>query len=416
MKLDELAAHWNEFGRTDPLWAVLAVAGTENSGWDVNQFFESGRLEIAHVLHLLEQAGVTVKRRRALDFGCGVGRLTQALGEHFDQACGVDIAPSMIELAQKYNQLRIKCQYYLNRANDLALFHDGSFTFIYSVIVLQHMKPKYSKNYIREMLRVLAPDGVFVFQIPTGDFRYVPPTPVDGLCGTRTRCTKRLSKKAVQARITPQIESISRNPGVQVVIPVKVQNVSPLTWPALGAPNGKYQILLANHWYDHRDKLVTKDDGRATLPRDLIPGDTLDISLPVTTPSTPGRYLLDFELVQEHVMWFRKKGTCQSTKVQVDVHPVEGKQASPASITPRMEMHGIPKADVIRLIRRHGGELIQVTEDPGPGPLLESFTYFVRKQAHADRCAGFPMWSKGLSLLRLLSSPFVKRSGQSCKS
>jgi hypothetical protein len=36
MNLVELETHCNEFGKTDPLWAVLAQPGTENRRWDVN--------------------------------------------------------------------------------------------------------------------------------------------------------------------------------------------------------------------------------------------------------------------------------------------------------------------------------------------------------------------------------------------
>ena len=44
--------------------------------------------------------GSPAARRSALDFGCGIGRLSQALAEHFDQVYGVDISPKMIELAR----------------------------------------------------------------------------------------------------------------------------------------------------------------------------------------------------------------------------------------------------------------------------------------------------------------------------
>lgn len=41
------------------------------------------------------------ERGVALDFGCGVGRLTRALAAFFDRATGVDISSSMIEEAKK---------------------------------------------------------------------------------------------------------------------------------------------------------------------------------------------------------------------------------------------------------------------------------------------------------------------------
>jgi len=72
----------------------------------------------------------------------------------------------MIELARQYNRYGDKCTYCVNETDTLGFFRDDSFDFIYSSIVLQHIKPEYSKNYIREFLRVLAPGGIMVFQVP----------------------------------------------------------------------------------------------------------------------------------------------------------------------------------------------------------------------------------------------------------
>ena len=51
-------------------------------------------------------------------------------------------------------------------ARHLRLFPDQHFDFIYSHITLQHIEPKLSARYIREFVRVLAPGGVLIFQLP----------------------------------------------------------------------------------------------------------------------------------------------------------------------------------------------------------------------------------------------------------
>lgn len=167
MDIRELQRNWDEFGKVDPFWAILTDSDKKDGKWNINDFFETGVKLINDVLNQIVSMGIKVPKGKALDFGCGVGRLTQALAGHFDRVCGVDIAPSMIALAKEYNRYGDKCNYYLNSADNLKLFPDNSFDFIVSFITLQHMQSMYSKNYIKEFLRVLALHGLLIFQLPS---------------------------------------------------------------------------------------------------------------------------------------------------------------------------------------------------------------------------------------------------------
>lgn len=167
MNLEDIQKHWNKFGQDDPLWAILTIPEMKGQNWDEDAFFQRGVEEINAILKQVNALGVDLNYGKALDFGCGVGRLTQALAAHFSETHGVDIAPSMIEAARHLNKFGKKCSYYVNSKNDLSLFPDTHFDFVYSVIVLQHMHPRYSTEYILEFLRVLKPDGILVFQIPS---------------------------------------------------------------------------------------------------------------------------------------------------------------------------------------------------------------------------------------------------------
>jgi ubiquinone/menaquinone biosynthesis C-methylase UbiE len=106
-------------------------------------------------------------RGRALDFGCGVGRLTQPLAAYYDEVFGVDIAPSMIDKADELNRHGERCRYVLNGEDNLRAFPDRYFDLIYSNITLQHMKPRYAFRYVKEFLRVLSRDGLLVFHMPS---------------------------------------------------------------------------------------------------------------------------------------------------------------------------------------------------------------------------------------------------------
>jgi ubiquinone/menaquinone biosynthesis C-methylase UbiE len=162
----DVAQAWNAFGEKDAMWAVLTYAGKDANQWDPAEFFATGEADIRQVLDQVEQAGAKPKFGRALDFGCGVGRLTQALGAHFSEVHGVDIAPSMLEKARQFNRHGQRCTFHLNSSDDLKLFPDGHFDFICTLITLQHIEPRYSQAYLREMMRILAPGGTLVFQLP----------------------------------------------------------------------------------------------------------------------------------------------------------------------------------------------------------------------------------------------------------
>jgi len=105
--------------------------------WDVNEFFDSGRREVDSVL---QDCGFTPGAEgKALDFGCGVGRLSRALRSYFAEVYGVDISERMIKLAREYTPPVI---FVLNQSENLSLFQDNFFDFIYSNIVLQHQSTK----------------------------------------------------------------------------------------------------------------------------------------------------------------------------------------------------------------------------------------------------------------------------------
>jgi ubiquinone/menaquinone biosynthesis C-methylase UbiE len=166
MDIGSLQRHWNRLGSSDPMWAILTDRGKRNGGWDRAEFFATGRDLIEEVLRDVAALNVSFQRGRALDFGCGIGRLTQALAQHFQTIVGIDIAPSLIRQANEYNRVPDRCRYVLNSRDDLSVFGDREFDFVFSTIVLQHMHPRYAERYIAEFLRVLRPGGVAIFQIP----------------------------------------------------------------------------------------------------------------------------------------------------------------------------------------------------------------------------------------------------------
>ena len=166
LNLPQLKKHWEAFGKQDAFWGVLTWDSKQKGAWEKEDFYECGRREIREMVAHLQACGKRTAFQKALDFGCGAGRLTQALAEFSREAHGVDISSSMLDVANQNNQFKGRVHFHLNTEDNLALFETSAFDLIYTNIVLQHMPPDFAKRYIREFARLLAPGGLLVFQVP----------------------------------------------------------------------------------------------------------------------------------------------------------------------------------------------------------------------------------------------------------
>lgn len=164
--LRRIRSDWDRFAEADPLWAVLTHPEKRGRRWDKCAFFETGRHEIDDLMHYIGTLGIEISHRRALDFGCGVGRLTGALAGHFDEVYGVDISPVMLDLARGYCAHLPNCTFVENTNPDLCHLLVKDFDLIYSCATLQHMPPRFAKRYLRCMAQRLRPGGLLVFQLP----------------------------------------------------------------------------------------------------------------------------------------------------------------------------------------------------------------------------------------------------------
>lgn len=160
--MHKLGETWDRLGKKNAFWAILS----DKKGWDQGEFFETGRREVRQVLDDLDNEGAAVHFGKALDFGCGVGRLSHALSEHFQQVVGIDIAASMIAQAQELDP-PANVEFRRVTSGDLQVFKDSAFDFIFTDIVFQHMSNQLTLGYLKEMYRVLRKGGILVFQIPS---------------------------------------------------------------------------------------------------------------------------------------------------------------------------------------------------------------------------------------------------------
>src|SRR4051812_6346752 len=126
--------YWDGHAAIDPLWAVLSFPD-KRCRWDLQDFMKTGEREIALLFHRFAELQLAPPSARALDFGCGVGRLTQALARRIDRVTGADISAVMIDHARALNQYPDRLDYICTAERGLDTLPSRSFDCIYSNIV-----------------------------------------------------------------------------------------------------------------------------------------------------------------------------------------------------------------------------------------------------------------------------------------
>jgi trans-aconitate methyltransferase len=160
---DRATRDWNTLGETEPYFAVLThdrFLREQMSDNDREAFFASGEADIAEIFDLIDLAP-----KSALDFGCGVGRLTRALVKRVDRVAGIDAAESMLRLAREN----------VPNASFSSTIPNERFDLIVSLLVFQHIPIRRGEELLGELLEHL--DGVaalhFTFRRPGSFLRRV---------------------------------------------------------------------------------------------------------------------------------------------------------------------------------------------------------------------------------------------------
>jgi ubiquinone/menaquinone biosynthesis C-methylase UbiE len=167
-------AWWNDAALNNPMSAILS----NEQNWDPERFFETGRISLDETARfVVEDAKCELSGRHALDFGCGIGRMTGALAAWYDQVVGVDISDEMVRLANALQ--RVKNVEFRQVSQTPLPFADGSFDCVYSTIVIQHIPFPLNLNYVEEFFRISS--GIVLFDAPSHKRHYQDSDPTNGI-------------------------------------------------------------------------------------------------------------------------------------------------------------------------------------------------------------------------------------------
>lgn len=174
MSIAKEKKRWERLAETDPYFSVATFDQFLGSNLDESaqtDFFRTGAEYVDNLWRDLEiLIGHEPRPARALDFGCGVGRVLAPLAQKCGSVVGVDISEQMLAEAKKNCGFRdiSNVEFIVADRFDAA---KESFDFIHSFIVLQHIEPRLGLSLARSMIASLGPGGVGMLH-----FTYVDPS------------------------------------------------------------------------------------------------------------------------------------------------------------------------------------------------------------------------------------------------
>lgn len=160
---------WEHFGEHSPYYSVATLRQFREENLDeknLDEFFRSGEDYVGVIWEEIENNfGAGFEPDRALDFGCGVGRLTLPLAQKCRRITGVDVSSTMIREAEKNASAKKAGNVeFLLVAEDLADL-EGNYDFVHSFIVLQHIDPRIGYPIFEKLVAALNPEGIGVLQV-----------------------------------------------------------------------------------------------------------------------------------------------------------------------------------------------------------------------------------------------------------
>ncbi|MGH9645651.1 MAG: class I SAM-dependent methyltransferase, partial [Bryobacteraceae bacterium] len=154
---NEMRDDWNARAREDAGYYVAFGRRQQNDA-----DFLATATEVINILESeLRRVPVTHQSMwRALEIGCGPGRLMRPMSRHFAEIHGVDVSDEMIALARERLRDTPNAHPHVTDGASLAEFPDETFDFVYSYAVFQHVPSReVISTYMRETRRVLKTGG-----------------------------------------------------------------------------------------------------------------------------------------------------------------------------------------------------------------------------------------------------------------
>lgn len=160
---------WEKIAQSNPYFGVLTdeqYRADQLNDAAMAEFFDSGEAHVRETMTKSERLlHCTLERRRALDFGCGAGRLVIPMASRFTDVVGVDVSPAYLALAKENCDKRALSNVRLVQSLAALDAEAGSFDFVHSHLVFFHIPRRRGLQLIRQLIGLLAPGGAGSVQV-----------------------------------------------------------------------------------------------------------------------------------------------------------------------------------------------------------------------------------------------------------
>jgi 2-polyprenyl-3-methyl-5-hydroxy-6-metoxy-1,4-benzoquinol methylase len=165
--MNDLKKTWLSLGKHAPFYSVMSMDKylPDNINDNLNDFYESSTSLIKLTDSILLKNNIEFKFNKILDFGCGVGRITNLLSEYGNNIYGIDISEEHLKIARSnVKKNNITFLNYDENYNFPQIIND--IDFVVSFIVLQHIRSEEMKLSIKKILNSLSKNGIALLHIP----------------------------------------------------------------------------------------------------------------------------------------------------------------------------------------------------------------------------------------------------------
>lgn len=177
--MSKIKDKWEYYGKNDPYFAVVTLDEFRRDNLSEiakNQFFQTGNEYIEKIWQEIEaNFAPDFSPERALDFGCGVGRLVVPLAGRCKTIVGVDISEEMLREAARNTRDKQINNTEFQQTDEFLQDRKKKFDFVHSFIVFQHINPEIGFSIIKNILEKLEDNGIgalhFTYYNPTSAFQ-----------------------------------------------------------------------------------------------------------------------------------------------------------------------------------------------------------------------------------------------------